>query len=182
MVAAGLIGLVQLRFLHRVASTNPSRLLFQTFSSQVARSPGMKMTRGQKTNKHIVDLETHPRTNWARHERAWRKAGGMIGYPRFEVLSVPHWLKRHSSDRRRSSSKLAPCIPIGFLIVTTAIIHSPPCGDRSSDTVVSGLRIHTHPGCVTVNNVLVVRSVKWHAKLIAAHLYSSFHRTRFQST
>ena len=40
----------QLRFLHRVASMNPSRLLFQTLSSQVARLPGMKMTRGQKTN------------------------------------------------------------------------------------------------------------------------------------
>ena len=29
----------QLRFLHRVASMNPSRLLFQTLSSQVARLP-----------------------------------------------------------------------------------------------------------------------------------------------
>jgi hypothetical protein len=28
-------------------------------------------------DQHIVDLVTHPRTNWAGHERAWRKAGGM---------------------------------------------------------------------------------------------------------
>jgi hypothetical protein len=66
----------QLRFLHRVASMNPSLLLFQTLSSQAARLPGMKMIAGPKTNT-LSTWKQHPRTNWARHEGFWRKAGGM---------------------------------------------------------------------------------------------------------
>ena len=40
----------QLRFLHRVACMDPSRLTFQALSSQAARLPGMKMAAGKKVN------------------------------------------------------------------------------------------------------------------------------------
>jgi hypothetical protein len=40
----------QLRFLHRVACMDPSRLTFQALTSQAARSQGLKFTAGRKTN------------------------------------------------------------------------------------------------------------------------------------
>jgi hypothetical protein len=40
----------QLRFLHRIATMDPSRLTFQALSSQAARLPGMRMTAGKKIN------------------------------------------------------------------------------------------------------------------------------------
>jgi hypothetical protein len=58
----------QQRFLHRVASMNPSRLRFQALSSQVAKLRGMKIIAGQKTNtlstwKHTLD-QTGLATKW----------------------------------------------------------------------------------------------------------------------
>jgi len=55
----------QLRFLQRVASMEPSRLLFQTLSSQAARLPGMKMTAGRKTNTLSTWLHTLEQTGLA---------------------------------------------------------------------------------------------------------------------
>jgi hypothetical protein len=99
----------QLRFLQRVASMDPSRLLFQALSSQAARLPGMKISAGRKTNTLSTWLHTLEQTGLAT-----KGLGGKLG----------EWIPKIRSSICATLAEETLELPTGSIKFKTRPMHS----------------------------------------------------------